>query len=266
MARYIITEKQERLLKEINVAWGKFAIKPVVYFYRDIINNIPSKKRKKLFQSVREFFRTEMGVNIDRWDDGTLEEYLKDIKDNEASSKGWNILNSYPKIFKKPSTISSLAYYLMKNLYQPKEYQGLEYIKYDDKPLYKFFFFDPEIQEFVGCIEARTSLMAPKSMKIILSAVEPEYVGRGYGSRIYLCLIDQVDYLFSDNILYPESLNMWVNYLPKKVNVWAELDEIDEDNEAIVVKLSPKVFVKPHEIESLVASSKKEYPPDYSNL
>ena len=52
MARYIITEKQERLLREINVAWGKFAVKPVVYFYRDIINNVPSKKRKKLFQSA----------------------------------------------------------------------------------------------------------------------------------------------------------------------------------------------------------------------
>lgn len=267
MARYIITEKQERLLREIHAPIGRLRMQPVIYFYKELEYGIIYKKPRRTSALVKEFFRNEMGFNIDKWKDESVLSYLEDITSNETSSTGWNILKSYPKALKSRAAISSLAYYLMKNLFKPQEYQGLEYIKQKDTPLYKFYFFDPEIQEFIGYMETKKSLELPgKSMKVGLSAIEEEYIGRGYGGRMYLCVLDQVDYLMSDNTLYSESLSIWVNYLPKKVNVWAELDEIDEDNETKVIKLSPKIFIEPDNIEALVASSKKEYPPDYSNL
>lgn len=261
MANYIITEKQEKLIKELYVAQGKFDIKPVVYFYRYIFTDIFDKKNKKILKLIRLFFMSELGANIDKWNDNQIEAYLRDIKDNESSGANWFSLRSYPAIFRKSSTVVSLSYFLMKNLFKVYEFEGLEYVKQVDSPFYRFFFFDPEIQEFVGYMETRKSLLAPKSMKVILSAVEREYIGRGYGSRMYLCIINQVDYLISDDTLYPDSLNMWVNYLPRKVNVWAETYEIDSENNRKIVQLSPKNFVKSDNIEYLIASSVKTTPP-----
>jgi len=262
MADYIITEKQEKLLKEIWVAEGKFNIHPVVLFYRYLVDDVLQNKKKKILKLVRLFFKEELGSNIDKWSDDAIEFYLSDIKNNETSSIGWNSLKGYPSFFKKPSTIVSLSYFLMKNLFKVYEFEGLEYVKNVDNPFYKFYFFDPEIQEFVGYLETRKSLLLPgKSMQVILSAVEKEYVGRGYGSRMYLCIINQVDYLMSDSTLYPDSLNMWVNYLPRKVNVWAATYELDSNSERKIVQLSPKNFVKSDNIEYLVASAVRTEPP-----
>lgn len=262
MMNYIITERQKNLLKELYVAQGKFDIKPVIYFYRYLVNNIFNKKQKRVLETTRLFFKNELGVNIDKWNDIQLETYIRDIKDNESGGTGWDILRSYPKVFRNPSTIVSLSYFLAKNLFKVYEFEGLEYIKVVENPLNVFFFFDPDIQEFVGYFEAKKSLSLPgKSMKVVLSAVEREYVGRGYGSRMYLCIINQVDYLMADDTLYPDSLNIWVNYLPNKVNVWAKLDEPDSDNDSDIVQLTSQKFINPDRIDKLIASSNKNNPP-----
>jgi hypothetical protein len=263
MMDYIITERQQNLLKELYVAQGKFDIKPVIYFYRHTLKDILNKKKKKVFEITRLFFKNELGVSINKWNDDQLETYLRDIRDNESNGIGWSILRSYPKVFRKPSTIVSLSYFLMKNLLKVYEFEGLEYVKQVENPFIRFFFFDPEIQEFVGYLETKNSLSLPgKSMKVVLSAVEREYVGRGYGSRMYLCIINQVDYLMSDDTLYPDSLNIWVNYLPNKVNVWAKLYEDDSDNGSEIVQLTSKKFINPDKIDKLIASSNKNNPPN----
>jgi len=257
MAKYIISERQERLLKEISVLDGKYNTKPLEYFYTLLLPNILEDKSKKVCQLVREFFKYEMGVKINKWSDKLVLKYLKDIKNT-------NIPVDFPTIFRKSSTISSLSYHLAKNLFKINEFQGLEYVKQSELERYRFFFFDPEIQEFVGYFETRKSLQLPgKSMKVLLSAVEQEYIGRGYGSRMYLCVLDQTDYLASDDGLFLDSLNIWVNYLPKKVNVWAELDEVSPDNnhEPSLVKLSTKTFINPDKIAKLFASSTQNIPP-----
>jgi hypothetical protein len=263
MMDYIITEKQQNLLKELYVAQGKFDIKPVIYFYRHILKNVLEKKRKRVIEITRLFFRNELGFNIDKWNDVQLETYLRDIRDNESSGTGWNILRSHPKVFRKPSTIVSLSYFLMKNLFKVNEFEGLEYVKEIENPYNRFYFFDPEIQEFVGYVETQKSLSLPgKSMKVVLSAVEREYVGRGYGSRMYLCIINQVDYLMSDDTLYPDSLNIWVNYLPNKVNVWVKLYGDDSDKKSEIVQLTSQKFINPDKIDKLIASSNKNNPPN----
>jgi hypothetical protein len=259
MAKYIISERQERLLKEISVLDGKYNTKPLEYFYTLLLPNILEDKSKKVCQLVREFFKYEMGVKINKWSDKLILKYLTGIKENYISQ-------DFPHVFKKNSTISSLSYHLAKNLFKINEFQGLEYVKQSELERYRFFFFDPEIEEFVGYFETRKSLQLPgKSMKVLLSAVEQEYIGRGYGSRMYLCVLDQTDYLASDDGLFLDSLNIWVNYLPKKVNVWAELEEVSPDNnyEPLLVKLSPKTFINPDKIAKLIASSSKTNPPTF---
>jgi len=259
---YIITEKQQKLLKELYVAQGKFDVKPVIYFYRHIFKKIFSKKRKKVLEITRQFFKNELGVSVDKWNDDQLETYFLDIRDNQSMGTNWDINKNYPKVFRKPSTIVSLSYSLIKNLLEVYEFEGLEYVKEIENPYNRFYFFDPEIQEFVGYVETQKSLSLPgKSMKVVLSGVEKEYVGRGYGSRMYLCIINQFDYLMSDDTLYPDSLNIWVNYLPKMVNVWAKLHELDSDNKPQIVQLTSKKFINPDEIDKLIASSNKDTPP-----
>lgn len=253
MAKYIITERQEKLLKEINVIPGKFIINPLNNVFKYLI--IPKLKTnfKLVIHSTRMFFRDEMGKNLKKYNDGDLENYLLDLSDN--------VPGRYSKTLRNPATISSLAYYLVKKMYKLQEFEGLEYIKKSDSPFYRYLFFDPEIQEFIGFMEVRKSLSLPgNSMKVILSSVEREYIGSGYGSRMYMCIINQVDYLQSDDSLYPDSLNMWVNYLPNKVNVWAEVyDEISMENKYVI--LSSDNFISPDNIESLIASNKKTKPP-----
>ena len=263
MMNYIITERQQNLLRELYVAQGKFDIKPVIYFYRHLLKDILDKKKKKVFEITRLFFRNELGVSTKKWNDDQLESYLIDIRDNESSGTGWNIIRTYPKVFRKPSTIVSLSYFLMKNLFKVYEFEGLEYVKQVEFPFNRFFFFDPEIQEFVGYLETQKSLSLPgKSMKVAISAVEREYVGRGYGSRMYLCILNQVDYLMSDDTLYPDSLNIWVNYLPNKVNVWAKLYEEDSNSGSQIVQLTSQKFINPDKIDKLIASSNKNNPPN----
>jgi hypothetical protein len=262
MMNYIITEKQEILLKELYVAQGKFDIKPVIYFYRYLIKNVLDKKKKKVFEITRLFFKNELGISIKKFNDDQLETYIRDIGDNESGGTRLNILRGYPKVFRNPSTIVSLSYFIAKNLFKVYEYEGLEYVKIVDNPLNGFFFFDPEIKEFVGYFETKKSLSLPgKSMKVVLSAVEKEYVGRGYGARMYLCILNQIDYLMSDDTLYPDSLNMWVNYLPTKVNVWAKLYEEDSNNGSKIVQLTSQKFINPDKIDKLIASSNKNNPP-----
>jgi hypothetical protein len=251
----MITEKQEILLKELYVAQGKFDVSPILYFFREIVDKLVNKKYKKVIQVVRSFFRNELAIKIDRWDDVKIESYLRDVRLNN--------LNQYPNIFRKSSTIVSLSYHIMKNFLNIQQFEGLEYYKQVDNPNYRFFFFDPEVEELVGFMETKKSLSLPgKSMKVVLSAVEKEYVGRGYGSRMYLCVLNQVDYLMSDDTLYPDSLNMWVNYLPKKVNVWAVVNvEKDNSDYTEVVQLTSKNFINPNNINKLIASSIKTNPP-----
>jgi len=259
MAKYIITEKQERFLKEITVLDGKYNSKPLDYFYMLLLPNVLEDKRKKVCQLVRQFFKNEMGIKMNKWDDKLILKYLTDIKD-------LNISRDFPHVFRKSSTLSSLSYHLAKNLFKINEFQGLEYVKQLEFDRYRFFFFDPEIQEFVGYFETRKAPeLSGKSMRVLLSAVEQEYIGTGYGGRMYLCILDQTDYLASDDSLFPDSLSIWVNYLPKKVNVWAELEEVSPGNnyEPLIVKLSPKTFINPDRIVKLVASSSKTIPPTF---
>lgn len=189
-----------------------------------------------------------VGKDIKKVDDSVLLKYFEDLSTLDSTE----YLNDFPKILRKSSVYCSLAYYLAKNIYKMNQYEGLEYIKLKSGTSINYFFFDPEIEEFIGIIDIQKTLLLPyNSYSVNLSQLEKEYIGRGYGSRMYLCILDNVDYLRSDSGLYMDSLNIWVNYLPKKVNVWAVLD-----NDKIK-RMDTKKFISPDNVKYFVGSKKR---------
>lgn len=248
MAKYIVTEEQKKLLDEIYVVPGKYDYDPVQRFFKEIILPKMRKSEKKIISLTKMFFKKELWKSFKEVDGDFFYRYLMSIEDKT--------LSGFPKIMRKSSTLVSLAHYLATNLLQLNEFEGLKYYKSIHSPYHSYYFFDSEIDEFVGYMELQKALSLPgNSLKVNLSSVEKEYIGRGYGSRMYLCVINQVDYLQSDDTLYPDSLNMWVNYLPKKIFVWAKL------NEGGYVQLTPNNFVSSDRIDKLIASAKKTKPP-----
>jgi hypothetical protein len=57
----------------------------------------------------------------------------------------------------------------------------------------------------------------------------------------------------SDTGLYTDSLNIWVNYLPKKVNVWAIL-ESGTYHKGEVVPINRNKFLDPSKVSTYIAS------------
>ena len=73
---------------------------------------------------------------------------------------------------------------------------------------------------------------------------------------MYLTVIDDVDYLQSDTLLFTGSLRMWRDVLPKYVNVWAVVkDEILTK----YIKQTPGKRIKTDRVNYFVASSHHDY-------
>jgi hypothetical protein len=55
--------------------------------------------------------------------------------------------------------------------------------------------------------------------KVSTIVIDKMMKSKGYGTLMYSIVINEMGCLFSDVLLYPEALNMWVNVLPKYYNV-----------------------------------------------
>ena len=89
-----------------------------------------------------------------------------------------------------------------------------------------------------------------KCYSVSISAVERELIGGGYGLKMYLTIINDVDYLISSTVLYAGSLRMWKDVLPKYVNVWVEFD-YKSDPELVI----PGKRYKLDNVQDFIASS-----------
>jgi hypothetical protein len=112
-----------------------------------------------------------------------------------------------------------------------------------------YWFFDPEIKDFIGRISVSDNENYPSpSYQVGVSSVDPVFIGRGYGNKMYLTVLNDCEYLISDTVLFNDSLNIWTNVLPKYVNVWARYGD-----EFIPIK---KKFVNPENVKYYIASKK----------
>jgi hypothetical protein len=153
---------------------------------------------------------------MSKYSDEDIETYLSDLSYP-------NIVSKMPsKVFKNNDVISNLAYYISKDFLKiEKSNFGLKYVKIKQNSYIKYYFFDSELNELVGILEINefNSPYAPKnSYNVVVSAVDKYIKGTGYGKNMYLTVINDVGILFSDDMLYKESLNIWVNVLPKYID------------------------------------------------
>lgn len=238
-------------LNEMQTYKGGFDTKALKHFYKFIFKTF-GQNEDKVTDLVIRFIEEELARSTKKITKSGIWSYIDKLGDGIE-------LDSYPKFLKRSSTHGSLSYFLAKNLVELKESYGLLYFRYKERGFYDYFFFDPEIDEFVGILQVSQALTFPyNSYKVVLSSVEKEYIGRGYGSRMYLTVLDNVDYLKSDQSLYTDSLNIWVNFLPKMAHTWAKL----YDNK-IPVKLDLKSHINPELVDFYFASNKRQNPPKF---
>lgn len=243
MAKYIISERQYNLIKEVSTPEGKYEADPLSEFFNLFDYHNSKFSQKKMSKMVRKYLETNVGVDTSKISDENIYEYFSKLRWNEK-------IKGIPKVFYNIGVVSGLSYFLAKNFLKLKKTPyGLVHYLEEMTSTINYWFFDPEIKDFIGRISVSKNFDFPSpSYQVMISSVDPVFIGRGYGSKMYLTILNDCEYLLSDTILYKDSLNIWVNFLPKYVNVWARWGD-----EFRPIK---KNFVNPENVKYYVASKK----------
>lgn len=206
--RYIITESQLKTLQEVGIGKGTFNISPVKYFWT-FINGFSERKRVNAF---RNYYTKVVGANVDDLSDDNILEFYDELDELGTSA--------LPKKLKSKKILSGFAFYLATKFTKLKNGRGLVYF-IDESESRNYYFFDPSSKLFVGRIGTdRSDIISGDSYKVKVTAADKSLIGMGYGTKMYLTILDDVDYLISDATLYPASLRVWTSALPKYSNVW----------------------------------------------
>ena len=195
--KYIITEDQYKTLQEVGVAKGTFNISPIKYFWTFINSTISEKKRVNVF---RNYYTKIIGVDVSNLSfDDILEFY------DELDELGTSVL---PKKSKSKIILSGFAFYLASKLTKLREGDGLIYFV-DERDGRDYYFFDSVSKIFIGRIATNVSdITSGDSYKIKLTAADKSIIGKGFGTKMYLSILKDIDYLISDGTLYPASYNV----------------------------------------------------------
>ena len=138
--KYIITERQYNIIKEIGRESGHFDFEPLESFFEYMDDQLPKKQKVKLF---KEFFREKMGLGVEE-DDFLIGDII-DYFDNPLRSE-WG------DIFKTKDARSGFAHFVAKRYFGLEEKFGLSYMinKLSDNNTRIYYFFDPKFKIFVG--------------------------------------------------------------------------------------------------------------------
>jgi hypothetical protein len=234
--RYIITESQLKTLQEVGIGKGTFNISPVKYFWT-FINGFSERKRVNAF---RNYYTKVVGANVDDLSDDNILEFYDELDELGTSA--------LPKKLKSKKILSGFAFYLATKFTKLKNGRGLVYFT-DETESRNYYFFDPASKLFVGRIGTnRSDITSGDSYKIKMTAADKSLIGMGYGTEMYLTILDDVDYLISDGTLYPTSLRVWTSTLPKYSNVWV----MNGDSEFIPFKSGDDY--NPEDVKYFIAS------------
>ena len=225
--KYLISERQYNLIQEIERQRGHFKLDPIDTFYELLNDRLTKKEKVKYFT---KFFENKKGKFFDKEDDYFTSDVI-DFYDNPFSNDlNFDVRNR--------DSISGLAYYIAKHRFGLKKGVDLDYMNYDEDDDKMFFFFDPNLKIFVGRITIFPEFEYFKNTyKVGISAADEELIGSGYGTRMYLTILKNVDYLLSDETLFSGSYRMWKHVLPKYVNVWG-VEYHRKNNGKIVTKFT----------------------------
>lgn len=205
----IITEKQLKKITEINLSQGVQEFEKSWSVVFDYVNRkFTSKKIKKL---IEKYFTEKLGIEIS---EGDMERIIANFP---------YIDGDIPEL-KNQDVLSNLAYFLAKKSEDWFKLGNLGCLKWGYEI---YIFFDLELQESIGHIKIQESNNQDyyEVPVVYTSSLDKEIKGQGYGKEMYLAILDDIPMLGSDKYLSKESLNIWVNVLPKYVYVIAKLED-----------------------------------------
>lgn len=254
--KYIVTEKQSKLLSEINVQQGTWEMTDsYVDIFTIVKDNVGEKKIKN---AVKDYIKNELGYSLTKFKGSDVKKYLELFPDNFSFDD-----ENIPSELLTKDVLSNLAFYFAKRFLKLKKLGGLycfiEISRWGGK---QYFFFDPELEQSIGSIAVKEmeenygNVKFPKdSWTVSTAGIDEETKGTGLGKQMYLAVIDDVDVLLSDNFLYLDSLNIWVNVLPNYVYVGA----LFKDTDKIPKRLSPKTkVINPESVNRYFATKQPE--------
>jgi hypothetical protein len=126
-----------------------------------------------------------------------------------------------PKFLTDRKNRNYFAYYIAKKFFDLKDGFELQYFIQKNGTEDEYYFFDKTLKLFVGRLSvSKNKDFKGKSYTVVVSSVDKGLIGLGYGIRMYLTILQNVDYLQSDTLLFSGSLRVWRDSLPKYVNVW----------------------------------------------
>jgi hypothetical protein len=217
MKKYIITESQyKNLSEELTIASGGMDFNPI---YNTISRLIADLSESVVGQNGREYLSSVAGLSD--------EEIDKLIGDK----------NNIYKLEKKSKSdlICGLIYYVFKKNYILKPFGNLSYCNNNDSDWTRNYF-DEELESFIGFMSLnKIKFKGYDGIKVSGIQVVDTAKSRGYGKMMYLSLFDEFTVVKSDEFLFSESANIWVNVLPRYVNVWI-IDESGRKYKKIKLK------------------------------
>ena len=214
--KFIITPTQYKLINEVSRTSGHYGTEPLWNLFAEFNQKLKTKDKLKIFD---KFFRNKIGFDTEnKLKKKTILDFF-----NSPYYDFW------PKELRDKDSLSGLAYYIAKNYFILEDGVELEYfITDDDDDNKEVYFFDPLLKIFVGKIqiEKRDELHS-ETWGVKVSAADEGLIGTGYGTKMYLTLINNVvDYLLSDYTLFTGAYRIWKHILPKYVNVWGAVEKV----------------------------------------
>lgn len=241
--KYILTERQLEVI-EIGTVRGRYNTSPEDSLWDYFENNL---KKKQKIESFKKYYNKVLSEKTKLVGDNTILLFFEELSDKSINS-------DIPKEFLKEDLVSGFAYYIAKHYFNLTKGVNISYIKVKDVLGGKdYFFFDSALKIFVGMILTMKYDKLPKNSYVVrTSAAVKSLIGQGYGVKMYLNVIKDVDYLRSDTLLYTGSLRMWRDVLSKYVNVWAvyTIGSLTQN-----VKLHPGKRIVASNVDYFVASS-----------
>lgn len=225
---------------------GRFHLQPLYDVFSYFNSKLSENQQVDVF---RKYFKKFVGMEV-RYSKSDISSFFDFPHPNYLFSKEYTSKDS----------LSGFAYYIADKYFKLKKGVGLEYIIEKDGNERIYYFFDPQLKILVGEITTIENNSLPgKTYKVGSSAADEDLIGKGYGTQMYLSVIDNVDYLLSDTTLFTGAYRMWKHILPKYVNVWGfELKPGKYDNiEKKYVKIDPEKKQSVRDFDYFFASSKK---------
>ena len=209
----LIYEKNDIEINELHRSRGHYNTEPLKDFFSLVVKEVEIKEFTKL---VTKYYVGKLGFDDSKISDEKIIQFYTYL-DNIGTNSGL-------RNFLKYDALTGFAYYVANKVFKLKPSGfGLSYFINKNGDTKEFYFFDTAFQIFVGRIEIRKEKLSNIKGNVFdvqTSAAERKLIGMGYGTKMYLTLLENCDYLMSSSVLFSGSYRIWSQILPKYVNVW----------------------------------------------